>query len=179
MCGAQTSALSYEERFLPNRRRTATLAFSRTPVQFIYSWRSGPNQTPCIFHGPSVQRKGSERKTPIHGPNRKAENISRLILVPGTVSYYSDFSADFVNLGTSRYKNSDFVDIGGIPDCVVAQVMKFQVEPNSPYMRRKGSKARTFLQRWKWTTLTNEVRQYERFQSPFIHFHQRTGCSMQ
>ncbi len=60
----------------------AATTLSSTSDQFFSNWRSGPNQTPSILHGPSFQMKGPGRTQPFHEPNRKPTDFSRLILAP-------------------------------------------------------------------------------------------------
>ena len=87
MCELHTSARPLRESLLRSYNSVAATTFSSTSDQFFSNWRSGPNQTPSILHGPSFQVKGPGRTQPFHAPNRKPTDFSRLILAPVTASY--------------------------------------------------------------------------------------------
>ena len=87
MCEQHTSARPLRESRLRSHNSVAANTFSNTSDQFFSNWRSGPNQTPSILHGPSFQMKGPGRAQPFHEPNRKPTDLPRLILAPVTASY--------------------------------------------------------------------------------------------
>lgn len=77
---SQISALSSWKIFLLDHRQATASNFSRTSDQFISRYSPGPNQIQSILTGLSIQLN-------IHSPNYKPTDLSRLILVPATVSY--------------------------------------------------------------------------------------------
>ena len=82
-----TSARPFRDSRLRSHNSVSATTFSSTSDQLFSNWRSRQNQTPSILHGPSFQMKRPGRAPPLHEPNRKPTDFSRLILAPVTASY--------------------------------------------------------------------------------------------
>ena len=83
-----TSALPFKVNRLRSQATTCTSTFVRSSNQFHSSWRPGPNHTPRMWTGPSLQRKGPGRRTlPLQALNCKPSLLSKLTLAPATFSY--------------------------------------------------------------------------------------------
>ena len=83
-----TSALPFKDNRLRSQATTHASTLARTSNQFRSIWRRGPNHTPRMRTGPSLQRRGPGRGTlPLQAPNRKPSLLSKLTLAPATFSY--------------------------------------------------------------------------------------------
>ena len=59
-----TSALPFKDNHLQSQVFTCTSTLTCSSDQFHSSWRQGPNHTPRMRTGPSLQQKGPGRETP-------------------------------------------------------------------------------------------------------------------
>ena len=93
MYTAHTSALPFKDNHLRSQATTRTSTLARTSNQFRSSWRPGPNHTPSMRTGPSLQQKGPGRgMLPLQAPNCKPSLLSKLTLAPATFSYLATAS---------------------------------------------------------------------------------------
>lgn len=79
---AYTSDFPFKKGLFQTTDELQCRPFFCTSDQFISNKRSEPNQTPSIFIGSSVQRKGPGRETSFYAPN-----CNRLIAVELFDSY--------------------------------------------------------------------------------------------
>ena len=83
-------ALPFKNKRLRSQVTTYVSTFVSTCDQFRFSWMSGPNHTPRMRIGPSLQRKGPGRWTPpLQAPSRGPSLLSKLTLTPTTSSYFT------------------------------------------------------------------------------------------
>ena len=87
MCKPHNSVRPFKECFFHNHRLVAATNFSNISYQFFSSWGSGPNETPSILHGPSIQLEELRRAQLFHEPMRKFIYFSWLVLSPIMTSY--------------------------------------------------------------------------------------------
>ena len=85
---AHASALPFKDNLLESQIPTWAFTLVCTSNQFRSSWRSGPNHTPRMRMGPSLQRKGPGRVLlPLQAPSSKPSLLSKLTLGPAIRSY--------------------------------------------------------------------------------------------
>ena len=85
---AHTSTLPFKDNLLRIQIPTWVSNLACTSDQFHSSWRSGPNHTPRIRTGPSLQWKGPGRVSLlVQAPKRKPSLLSKLTLEPAIRSY--------------------------------------------------------------------------------------------
>ena len=71
------------------------------PISLQLEARPGPDHTPRMQTGPSLQRMGPSRGMPLlQKPNRRPSLLSKLTLAPATFSYFS--TASFIASMPSR-----------------------------------------------------------------------------
>ena len=90
MYTAHTSTLPFKDNRLRSQVPTCPSTLANTSNHFPSSWSPGPNHTPRMRIGPSLQRKGPGRGVPpLKAPNRKPSLLSKLTLATATFSYLS------------------------------------------------------------------------------------------
>ena len=140
MCTAHTSALPFKDNRLRSQATTRASTLPRTSNQFRSSWRPGPNHTPRMRMGPSLQRKGPSRGTlPLQEPNRKPSLLSKLTLAPATFSYLA--TASFTATMSRRLDTKTVISARTLPLSKILR--RAGGAPLSPSLRSRGSKART------------------------------------
>ena len=83
MYTAHPSALLSKDNLFRSQVPTRAFTLACTSDQFRSSCRSGPNHTPRMRTGPSLQRKGSGRVSlPVQAPSRKPLLLSKLTFAP-------------------------------------------------------------------------------------------------
>ena len=99
------TAQPFNDNRLRSEVPTCASTLARTSDQFRSSWRPGPNHTPRMRMGPSLQRKGPGKRTPpLQTPSRRPSFLSKLILAPATSSYLSTAL-------TTGHKDSDIIGV--------------------------------------------------------------------
>ena len=100
-------------------RRTFFVA--NTSDQFFSSQRSGPNQMPSIFHGPSCLTEAAGKSAGVPWTHSQTHRHFAINFGSSHRFVPSDFFAHHNHLGTSRYKHADVVSVCHVteaPGCV-------------------------------------------------------------
>ena len=147
MYTAHTSALPFKDNRLRSQATNRASTLARTSNQFRSSWRPGPNHTPRMQTGPSLQRKGPGRGTlPLQAPNRKPSLLSKLTLAPATFSYLA--TASFTATISRRLDTKTVISSANAE--IFARTLPLSKIPRragraplSLSLRSRGSKART------------------------------------
>ena len=144
---AHASALPFKDNLLESQIPTWAFTLACTSDQFRSSWRSGPNHTPRMRMGPSLQRKGPGRVLlPIQAPSRKPSLLSKLTLAPAIRSYST--TASFT-ASISWRRDTKTVTSSANVETLAARRPTNRIPrsaglaPSSLSLRRRGSNART------------------------------------
>ena len=107
MYTVHASTLSFKSNRLRGQVPTWAPTLACTSDQFRSSWRTGPNHTPRMRTGPSLQRKDPGWGTlPFGAPNRKLLLLSKLILAP---AIWSCLATAFVTAFISKRRDTKTV----------------------------------------------------------------------
>ena len=147
MYTVHTSALPFKDNRLRSQATTRASTLARTSNQLHSSWRPGPNHTPRMRTGLSLQRKGPGRgMLPLQAPNRKPSLLSKLTLAPATFSYLT--TASFTATMSRRLDTKTVISSANVE--IFARTLPLSKIPRragraplSLSLRSRGSKART------------------------------------
>ena len=144
MYTAHTSALPFKDNLLGSQISTWAFTLDCTSDQFRSSWRSGPNHTPRMWTGPSLQRKGPGRVSPpVQALSRKPSKWTLAPAIrscPATALFKASMSRWRDKKTVMSSANAENLAVRG-PAKGTPQRAEFT--PSSLRLRNRGSKART------------------------------------
>ena len=145
MYTAHSSALPFKDNRFRSQATTYASTLARISDQLRSSWRPGPNHTPRMRTGLSLQRKGPGWGTlPLQAPNRKPSLLSKLTLAPATFSY---LATAFYTANMSRRLDTKTMISSANAEILARTLCKIPRRagraPPSLSLRSRGSGART------------------------------------
>ena len=147
MYTAHTNALPFIDNRLRNQVPTRASTIAYTSNQLRSSWGPGPNHTPKMQRGLSLQWKGLGRGTlPLQALNCKTSLLPKLILTLVTFSYLSNafFTASMsIRWDTKNVISSAYAETFALTRPAKGTPRRAGLALSSLSLRSRGSKTRT------------------------------------
>ena len=151
MYAAHAFALSFKDNLLRRQVDTWASTLTCTSDQFCSTWRTGPNHTPRMRTGLSLQQKGPGRVSlPVQALIRKYLLLSKLKIAPSILSYSA---TAFFTAFRSRRRDTKTVISSANPETLAVRgsakrtPRRARFAYSSRSLWSRGSKART--KRWQ------------------------------
>ena len=166
---AHIFALPFKDNLLESQIPTWAFILACTSDEHRSSWRSGPNHTPRMGMGPSLQRKGPGRVSlPLQAPSRKPSLLSKLTLAPA-IRLYSPTAFFTASISRWRDTNSDVIGERGNPYRKTASkrdTAQGQISPLIPKPTEQRLQSKDIEKRRQGAALPDRTLDRERFPFP-------------